>query len=484
MDSKLMKPLPKTLMLKDYLLDDLSSCSSSGFRSYPRRQCCTTVRFLLEIDLKNKYQPALPPPPYKTKPILRSKLSPPSAATATAVKVSAFQKASVAVINAVKHLPFAGVRSSSTSKKKKPMMRTIFPRSISRKLKRSFWKRGDHKEIYWWTAFNRLDKEELKSPVFSPVVIGKIAGDSNSSTTTVNKSKCNSNTWSSDSDFTASSDNSLQTSSGNSEVNSTETVNDAVASKKLGTENVICSKKVGATTVDDSSDSTIGSHGSTTNSPNTKKPWPNEEKEQFSPVSTLDCPFDDEDEVSSPFQHRLTRVEGTTKKLMKKIKRFECLTELEPLNLDKRIASSESESESPLNNSSESEVDEEEEDKQRVERQALDMVQELKESMPSYTLKLKTEKLLFDFFKERILNGDDEFKNKPLELAQDWINGKPIDVLLDWKVQENRMAYIRAIETRGEWKNTELEKQEVILELEVDIFASLMNEVLVDVMLS
>ncbi|KAK6783254.1 hypothetical protein RDI58_021051 [Solanum bulbocastanum] len=469
MDSKLMKPLPKTLMLKDYLLDDLSSCSSSGFRSYPRRQCCTTVRFLLEIDLKNKYQPALPPPPYKAKPILRSKISPPSAATATAAKVSAFQKASVAVINAVKHLPFAGVRSSSTSKKKKPMMRTIFPRSISRKLKRSFWKRGDHKEIYWWTAFNRLDKEELKSPVFSPVVIGKIAGDSNSSTTTASKSKCNSNTWSSDSDFTASSDNSLQTSSGNSEVNSTETINDAVASKKLGTEN-------------DSSHSTISSHCSTTNSPNTKKPWPNEEKEQFSPVSTLDCPFDDEDEVSSPFQHRLTRVEGTTKKLMKKIKRFECLTELEPLNLDKRIASSESESESPLNNSSETEVDEEEEDKQRVERQALDMVQELKESMPSYSFTLKTEKLLFDFFKERILIGDDEFKNKLLELAQDWINGKPIDVLLDWKVQENRMAYIRAIETRGEWKNTEVEKQEVILEVEVDIFASLMNEVLVDVM--
>lgn len=271
MDSKLMKPLPKTLMLKDYLLDDLSSCSSSGFRSYPRRQCCTTVRFLLEIDLKNKYQPALPPPSYKTnvKPILRSKLSMPSAPTAA--KVSAFQKASVAVINAVKHLPFAGARSSSTSKKKKPMMRTIFPRSLSRKLKRSFWKKSDHKEIYWWTAFNRLDKEELKSPVFSPVVIGKIAGDSNSSTTTVSKSKskCNSNSWS-DSDFTASSNNSLQTSSGNSEVNSTETVNRAVASKKLGTENVICSKKVGATTGDYSSDSTISSHGSTTNSPNTK----------------------------------------------------------------------------------------------------------------------------------------------------------------------------------------------------------------------
>lgn len=169
---------------------------------------------------------------------------------------------------------------------------------------------------------------------------------------------------------------------------------------------------------------------------------------------------------------------------MKKIKRFECLTELEPLNLDKRIASSESESESPLNNSPETEVDEEEEDKQTVESRAIDLVQELKASMPSYSLKLKTEKFLFDFFKERILNGDNEFNNKMLELAQDWINGKPIDVLLDWKVQENRMAYIRAIESRGEWKNTEVEKQEVILELEVDIFASLMNEVVVDIIFS
>ncbi|MCD7446592.1 hypothetical protein HAX54_010784 [Datura stramonium] len=495
MDSKLMKPLPKQLMLKDYLLDDLSSCSSSGFRSYPRRQCCTTVRFLLEIDLKNKYQPA-PLQPYKknVKPILRPKLSPTPSA-----KVSAFQKASVAVINAVKHLPFAVARtplsSSSSSKKKKPiMMRTIFPRSLSRKLKRSFWKRGDHKEIYWWTSFNRLDKEELKSPVFSPVVIGITAGDSNSSTTE-SKSKSNSNSWS-DSDFTASSDNSLQTSSANSEVNSTETVNDAVASKNLGTENVISSKRVGATTGDDSPDSTISSHGSTTNSPNTKKPWPNEEKEQFSPVSTLDCPFDDEDEVSSPFQHRLVRVEGTTKKLMKKIKRFECLTELEPLKLDNRIGSSEPEGESPLTNSSETEVDEvegKEENKQTVEIRALDLVQELKASMPSYSLKLKAEKILFDFFKDKILNAyehstevtkGDVFKNKLLELAKDWINGKPIDVLLDWKVQENRMAYIRAIESRGEWKNIESEKQEVILELEVDIFASLMNELLIDIIFS
>lgn len=35
-----------------------------------------------------------------------------------------------------------------------------------------------------------------------------------------------------------------------------------------------------------------------------------QEKEQFSPVSVLDCPFDDDEEVSSPFQHGLIRMEG------------------------------------------------------------------------------------------------------------------------------------------------------------------------------
>jgi hypothetical protein len=40
--------------------------------------------------------------------------------------------------------------------------------------------------------------------------------------------------------------------------------------------------------------------------------WPNEEeKEQSSPVSILDCPFQDEEEdIGSPFQRSPIRVEG------------------------------------------------------------------------------------------------------------------------------------------------------------------------------
>lgn len=46
-----------------------------------------------------------------------------------------------------------------------------------------------------------------------------------------------------------------------------------------------------------------------------QKQWSSDqEKEQFSPVSVLDCLFDDDDdEVSSPFQHRLARMEGITR---------------------------------------------------------------------------------------------------------------------------------------------------------------------------
>ncbi|CAI9784525.1 unnamed protein product [Fraxinus pennsylvanica] len=62
---------------------------------------------------------------------------------------------------------------------------------------------------------------------------------------------------------------------------------------------------------------------------------------KFSPVSVLDCPFEDDDEVSSPFQQRLALMEGTKKKLMKKLKRFECLVQLEPVNLANRFASPE-----------------------------------------------------------------------------------------------------------------------------------------------
>lgn len=103
-----------SLLLRDYLRDDLSSCSSSGFKSLPRRQCCTTVGFRLEKDLKlhSKKRNTLPK---RRRPAL--------------------QRASEAVINAVKSLPLY-----QKSVKTKKATSSVLSRSFSRKLlSRSFW---------------------------------------------------------------------------------------------------------------------------------------------------------------------------------------------------------------------------------------------------------------------------------------------------------------------------------------------------------
>lgn len=120
-DQKLRKIERSPLMLKDYLLDDLSSCSSNGFKSFPRKQCCTTVRFLLEIDLK----------------------------TREASKTSKRRSKAASTLQALlKLLPFtSSVKSLSPSPSaKKPLLSKS---SFSKKLflKRSFWRKGRSYEI-------------------------------------------------------------------------------------------------------------------------------------------------------------------------------------------------------------------------------------------------------------------------------------------------------------------------------------------------
>lgn len=198
-DPKLRKPN----LLKDFLLDDFSSCSSNGFRSFPRRQCCTTtVRILLDRDLaKKKHKNYQIPPTQKSSSSSKSML----------------QRASTAVYKAVKNLPF----SSSV----KPR-RAILPRSISRKLfKRSFWKKSDRKEIERWNTFHTVveNKSEPSIVLYSPVKANTVITNSKSK-----KSYGSSVSWT-ESEFTSSS----SCSSGNSgTVNSSE--NEVVKNSEQG----------------------------------------------------------------------------------------------------------------------------------------------------------------------------------------------------------------------------------------------------------
>lgn len=145
----------RPLMLKDFLMEDLSSCSSNGFKSFPRRQCCTTVRFLLEIDLK----PREVPNNSNTKQVLHRR----SSSRAASITVAALQRASDVVIKVVKQFPFSSVKSPSPSTSNKPR-KGLLPRSISRKLlRKSFWWKTERVDegdnIRKWRSFRDLLEE-------------------------------------------------------------------------------------------------------------------------------------------------------------------------------------------------------------------------------------------------------------------------------------------------------------------------------------
>ena len=113
-------PRPSSMLLKDYLRDDLSSCSSSSFKSFPRRQCCTTVPFLLDKDLQARGS-------------TKKRASP---------KLSALQKA---VKNVVKLLPFHSASSSPSLSRKNKSSKSLLRRSLSRKqLSKRFWRKSKH----------------------------------------------------------------------------------------------------------------------------------------------------------------------------------------------------------------------------------------------------------------------------------------------------------------------------------------------------
>ncbi|GFY96577.1 hypothetical protein Acr_11g0008830 [Actinidia rufa] len=264
---------------------------------------------------------------------------------------------------------------------------------------------------------SKIEKNPSLSPPFSPpafspsAVTTTTATDSNRSTNS--KSESNS---SSDGAFTS---DYLLCSSGNSE---TSIENDVVKGEKRLPEEAV-SKRIGVIVGDDSIGATIT---------NSKNKWPiEEEKEQFSPVSVLDVPFEeDEDEVSSPslagspvWKIRIMiRYSGrsppppslgTKLKLMQKIRRLENLAQLQPVDLENQFSLPEiftdesTESPSPLklcsnpiqdnipSDAKEKEID--------AKRTALDLLELIKATFPSGSFETKSENLLLDLFRERDL---------------------------------------------------------------------------------
>ncbi|XP_075508618.1 uncharacterized protein LOC142545358 isoform X2 [Primulina tabacum] len=468
MDYKNMNVGARPLSLKDYLLDDMSSCSSNGFGSFPRRQCCTTVRFLLDIELKNQehqqYSYFKKNPPALLKSPSKSALS-------------AFQH----VITAIKRLPFAAGRSSESEKPKNSML----ARSISKKINKKstiFWRKPNEKEIGRMKSFDELLKEDPVSSDRSKISPNDGYGNCRpeSDIVTATMEAC---------------------SSGN--LKFTEAGQNGVVEVQLKDNKASNGETMGVPQSNVRGAPTTSSDGSEVSSTNSKeKLWSTEEKEQFSPVSVLDCPFDDEDdEVSSPYRHRVAHVEEDKKKLMKKIQRFESLAELDPLNLTERFAlQPESDNESPEwpqqcpYESNIGKFTSEIEEKEVVDEnnnKALELLHLFKHKHPSNAPKTTTEKLVSDFFREQVTKargkqgvargkqGVSSFDKELLEEVEIWINGQnPPEPFLGWEVKANRQSYINDMEKDGTWKTLDQENMEVALELEIDIFSTLLSEML------
>ncbi|GAV79421.1 hypothetical protein CFOL_v3_22886 [Cephalotus follicularis] len=467
----------KPLMLKDYLRDDLGSCSSDGFKSFPRRKCCTTVRFLLEMDLKTKDS---------NNKNTKRRLLKRSRSKAAPTTTSAWKRASFAVVNAVKLLPFPSVKPLSPS----IQIKGLLPKSLSLKLfKNGFSKKGDHhhdqveSQIKGWKTFHEYLEERdppsdqntnhSKSNTTVPVAITNPCKIS-----TRTSSDGNGGSWG-DSEFTAYSLHSSRVSSENGAVEGK--INGLPENNKVGGEIGII------VTEEDSIQRSIAN----------AKEWPSDEKEQFSPVSVLDCPFEDKEEICSPFQSRLVCIEGTKQKLMRKIRRCECLAQLEPLDLEIRIALSKLEDEvidqSPMQPFSMSTYnnamlykDEEESD---TYEKACSLFKFVESKIPLVSFNFNAEILILDFLTEKIeenassVIGNMELEQGLLKMAEEWINGQPQQLILGWEVVNNRKGYIIDMDKDGRWGKLDQQKEEVTLEVEHDIFNYLVDELLLDVLL-
>ncbi|XP_077243134.1 DUF4378 domain protein isoform X2 [Tasmannia lanceolata] len=330
--------------------------------------------------------------------------------------ISTFQKASEVVINAIKHLPFTTIKHG------------ILPRSLSQRLRRRFWKKNEEREgeicikvrVKDIIRLKSFTDEEEKKNSFDFISLSKIWSETDSEL-----------------DF-------LQSSCGKKQF---LPENNCVGEDSL--ETAIC---YGEPKADEDQGVLDTPH----------------DKEQFSPVSVLDFPYEEEEETpSSSFQQSLANMERRKQQLMQKIRCFESLAQLEPVDLEKRIAISEN-------------SNEEEDEKPRV------LLKLLKTSLGE-SRKTNLDRLLLDFFREGLQTNvhrreeakGNECEEELLSEASDWIEGCGE---MGKGVEDNSEVRVREMERGGKWRKFGEEEEELAVEMESGVFSSLVEELLIDLL--
>ncbi|KAG4930327.1 hypothetical protein AAZX31_17G127900 [Glycine max] len=434
----------RSVLLKDYLRDDLSSCSSNGFKSLTRQQCCTTVGFFMEKDLQLQRK-------------RRNTFTPRSTTSSSSSTILALQRASGAIINAIKSLPLS----------QKSGVAGVLSRSFSRKVlsRRFFWRKAAAREEGSEGVPRRrksfrelimLDHEEHRKATSSlneDTDTTVFAAHAPSVTTSSGRG---SESWG-DSEFTFAS-------------------NAASSSSESSNENYLVLE-----------DTKEGAPHHKLEQVVTKEYWPNDEKEQFSPVSILDCPFEDEEDNYKSHINSTSIIlsfsEGRKHKHMHKRCHFESVVPLEPVVLEKKFARLELEDEPHKHSTKQCSTvlapTFRRDNNNNIEENARDLLNLVKRSIAPNVLITKAENLLFDFFKKSIEENKDIDYSKKLQLckvAEDWIHGQPQEPYLGWEVQGGKCVYIREMDKCEEWKNSYQEIQQLGQELANEVFTNLVNE--------
>ncbi|GJV69036.1 hypothetical protein Tco_1484545 [Tanacetum coccineum] len=119
----------------------------------------------------------------------------------------------------------------------------------------------------------------------------------------------------------------------------------------------------------------------------------------------------------------------------------------------------------------------------QVEKKAMTLLQLTKSTVSSHHFMKHeaVESLLLAFFKEEMINEHVSY-SEMLQVAKDWMDGQMQEMFLDWECEDDRITYIREMEKTFKWSKygNELEKENLVLELEYEIFSSLIGDILLD----
>uniref|UniRef100_A0A6N2MUN8 DUF4378 domain-containing protein n=1 Tax=Salix viminalis TaxID=40686 RepID=A0A6N2MUN8_SALVM len=420
-------------LLKDFLIDDDSNpCSSSGFRSFPGKPFDSTMKTLIEIDLSNPKSIANSSNNIASYKLLRS-----HSKAAASTTISAFQ----AMITAVKNIHFTAVKSPS-----------ILPRSLSRKLSK---KKSQNKEneakittLYGGDHFRDTVEDKYLPPDSPSSPHHCTTTTTTGSTSTTPRSG---SSWC-DSDFTS---DYLPSWNGNfDECGENE--------KEVG-------KKISPGVGEDSSVAT------TEAITNTKVgPEEDEEEQLHSPVSETEFESEEDEDSSSSFEQSLATVERTREKIMEKIRRFEILTKLDPVNPDNWMSIDENIRDTNMNF---------EEEIHEVEEKAWKLLSHVKET--GLECCSNNMNLLFDFFRDELGASTCESTEQRIDVgllnkAKAWMNGED-SLWAEWELEHmDREVCVRDMDREGRWGKSEDEQNELASGIQNEVLDLLVDELLLD----